>query len=68
MKQDLSNEKFKEGDVCRWVQAPASLVTGVGVLVRKTRSYMTGNYWEILLEDGTIKLVKESHLEKVVNQ
>ena len=67
MKQDLKDEKFKEGEACRWVQAPLPS-SGISILVRKTRSYMTGNYWEILLEDGTIELVKESHLEKVVNQ
>ena len=68
MKQDPDDEKFKEGDVCRWKKHVLVEDPGIGVLIRKTRSYMTGTYWEILAEDGTIKLVQESCLEKVVNQ
>tara|TARA_Y100001970_G_C14251879_1_gene872429 strand:- start:1771 stop:1977 length:207 start_codon:yes stop_codon:yes gene_type:complete len=68
MKQDPCDEKFQEGDVCRWKHHVLVEEPGIGVLIRKTRSYMTGTYWEILAEDGTIKLVQESCLEKVVNQ
>jgi len=61
MKQDQSDKRFHEGDICRLTEYKSI----TGVLIRKTRSYMTGDYWEILVSDGSLVLVKESNLEKV---
>ena len=66
MKQDQLDEKFQEGDLCRWHEAPQLTgSSGTGVLIRKTKSYMTGVYWEILSCDGTLVLVQEKNLKKV---
>tara|TARA_B100000519_G_scaffold190491_1_gene190032 strand:+ start:1578 stop:1820 length:243 start_codon:yes stop_codon:yes gene_type:complete len=66
MKQDQHDEIFQEGDLCHWREAlQLTGSSGTGVLIRKTKSYMTGVYWEILSCDGTLVLVQEKKLEKV---
>jgi hypothetical protein len=61
------SESFCQGDVCLWFPKFARVTSRIGILLQKTKSLKTGNYWKILLEDNTIVLAREIDLEKVVN-
>tara|TARA_B100000683_G_C12442376_1_gene536701 strand:+ start:388 stop:531 length:144 start_codon:yes stop_codon:yes gene_type:complete len=37
------------------------------ILLERIRSYKTGYYWKVLLENGTTEVYSEEALERVVN-
>ena len=67
MKQLPIDKGLEKGDICQWI-IPIHCLTGLCILVEKYRGLKSGNWWKILLDDGTISLVSEENLEKVVNQ
>lgn len=70
MQQDPGSKELRKSDVCRlalWADALVPEHTTC-ILVEKITSLKSGEYWRVLLEDGTISLLHEGQLEKVVNQ
>jgi hypothetical protein len=73
VKPDHSDKNLKEGDVCTIIAPPVwraewAPPVATCILVEMVRSYMTGNYWLVLLNDESVTVLKEAHLKKVVNQ
>ncbi len=61
------------GDICiilenvpylGWMKLP---VEKSCILLERIRSYKTGYYWKVLLENGAIEVFSEEALERVVN-
>lgn len=70
MKPDQLDKDFKIGDVV-WVQRTSKLLIPRKkiscMLVEAVESYITGRWWKVLLDDGTLSLYRERWLEPTDN-
>ena len=72
MKPDQLDKDFKVGDIV-WVIPQASnddqfcRHTISCVLVQLVKSYASGNWWKVLLDNGTLAVYREDWLEAADN-